>query len=189
MGTEKIHQGIEGVGRIVFPQRFQRFPEFVSVPAQEIGNEGSAERIIHHAVKLLPQQIAPPHGVGNFGGGVLPDLAQQEAVRRSFLHGSADLPNEIVRQLIRHVQPPAFYAKLCIMVYHPRDERHIAAVGLVDLGQRLKAPPAAVFIGKTAELVPIIVCRALALIRAGCFGRRTASRPAASAAPRNPAPG
>ena len=33
MGAEKIHQGIEGVGRIVFPQRFQRLPENVGIPA------------------------------------------------------------------------------------------------------------------------------------------------------------
>ena len=112
-------------------------------------------------MKLLPQQIAPPHGVGNFSGGVLPDLSQQEAVRRSFLHGGADLRNEIVRQFIRHVQPPAGSSGPQPVPHHgilsPDDEIPVIRRIFPDGRQRPDPPPRVIVCGPRMKAVPMII--------------------------------
>ena len=91
----------------------------------------------------------------------LPHLAQQELFGTDPLDGGAHLLNEFVGQLIGYIQPEA-----CRAAPQPGvddtaragDELHIGGGLLIDLGQGLKAPPAAVTtLVLGAEIVPAAV--------------------------------
>ena len=145
MGAKEVHQGEECLRRVVFPEGFQRFPEIVSVSTPQVGDERRAEGVVHHAVQLVAKQIAPPLGVGDLGGGVLPDLAQKEAVRGGFLHSGTNFGNKVIRQLIGYVQPPTGGPGPEPVTHHgvlsPDDEVPVVRLVLLNGRQRHDPPP------------------------------------------------
>ena len=171
MGAEKIHQRRKGIGGIVFPDDLQSLPELIGIAPQQIGDDGIPEGVVHHAVKLMPQEIAPPLGVSHFGGGVLPDLSQKKAAGGCFVHGGADIGDEIVRQFIRYIQPPAGGSGPEPVAYHgipvPDDEIPVAGIVFLNSGQGLDAPPGVVIRGPGVEAEPAEIGGILALGRAG----------------------
>ena len=159
MGAKEVHQGEECLWRVVFPESFQCFPEIVSVSAPQVGDERRAEGIIHHAVQLVAKQIAPPLGVGDLGGGVLPDFAQKEAVRGGFLHSGTNFGNKVIRQLIGYVQPPTRSPGPEPVTHHgvlsPDDEVPVVRLVLLNGGQRHNPPPGVIIRGPGMEGKPV----------------------------------
>ena len=170
MGTQHIHGGIEGGGRVVFPQRFHGVTENHSVAAGEILQSGGPERIVHKTVGLTAQEIPAPLAVSNFVGAVLPHLAQEQAAGLFFVHDTADLGNEPVRQFVRHVQPPAGGAAAKPVADHGilavNDVVDIIGVGFLHRRQRPHAPPGIVAVRPVGKAVPGVVGGILALGRA-----------------------
>ena len=169
MGAQKVHGGVKGRRRIVLPQGLHGLPKVIGIPAGDIGQQRRAEGVVHQPVGLTAQQIPPPLGVGDLIGAVLPHLADQDAVRGRLLHGGADLLQKPVRQLIRHIQPPAGSSGTQPPadngVLGVNDEIHIRGRGLLHRWQSADAPPGVVGIRPVVEPVPAVPGRVLAL---GC---------------------
>ena len=171
VGAEEVKGAVKGGRRIVLPDGLHGGLEVGGVAALKIGQRGGAEGVVHQPVGLAAQQVLPPPGVGDLVGAVLPDLAQQKAVRHRFVHGGADAGNKFVRQLVRHVQPPAGrpgpQPAADNGVFPVDDELSVGWAVLVDGGQRADAPPRVVVRGPRVEAVPRGVGGGLALGRAG----------------------
>ncbi len=77
------------------------------VPAPQKVEGGISEGVVHQPVAVAAQDVLAPHAVGHLGGAVLPHLADDH--RRGLLcpGGGVDAGDEIVGQLVGHVQPPA----------------------------------------------------------------------------------
>ena len=105
------------------------------------------EGVVHNTVQPLAQQVGAALPIAEFGGGILPDFAQQELFRAYPLDGSTDLFNKGVRQLVGHVQPEASRTPAQPGIDNAAlagDELHKGGGLLVDLRQGLEPPPAAV---------------------------------------------
>ena len=95
--------------------------------------------------------------VALFIGGVLPDLAQDKALRVFLLDGLSQVLQKLVGQLVGYVEPPAAVACL-----HPFADDAVFSidvlvelrVGFVDLRQGVEAPPGVVLVRPLAEVVP-----------------------------------
>ena len=110
---------------------------------------------------MAAQDVLAPHAVGHLGGAVLPHLADDH--RRGLLcpGGGVDTGDEIVGQLIGHVQPPAVRPRPQPPADHavlvPEDEPAIAGVGLIHGGQGIDTPPALILVGPADELEPAAI--------------------------------
>ena len=170
VGAQEIHGGEEGRGGIVLPDGLHALPELRRVPAPEVAEGRRPEGVVHEAVGLAPQQVPPPLGVGDLVAAVLPDLAQKQAPRLGLVHGLTDARDEVVRQLVRHVQPPAVRPGTEPVaddgILPPEDEVPVAGRVLVDGGQVPDAPPGVVVRGPGVEVEPGVVGGILALGRA-----------------------
>ena len=147
MGGEEIQGRVEGRGGVVLTEGEDVGHGLPGVPAADEAEDGVLEGVVHHAVEAFAQQVGAALVEAEFGGGVLPDLTQQELVRADPLDGGAHFFDEGVGQLVGHVQTEACRAPAQPCV----DDAALAGnkfdVGgrfLVDLGQGLEAPPAAV---------------------------------------------
>ena len=161
VGGEEVQGGIHGRGRVVFADGQDLRHGLLGGLALDEIQHGVLEGVVHHAVQALAQQIGAALIEAELGGGILPHLAQQELFGADPLDGGAHLLNEFVGQLIGYIQPEA-----CRAAPQPgvddtaraSDELHIGRGLLVDLGQGLKAPPAAVAaLVLGAEIVPAAV--------------------------------
>ena len=171
MGAEKVHQGEKRLRGIALPQSLQRFTERIGIDAGEIGDEGCAEGVVHNAVQLPAQKIAAALRIGNFCGGVLPDLADEGGVRVCFLHSGAEGGDEIIRQLIGHIQPPAGGPGPEPAAHHGvfimDDEVSVGGAVLPDSGEGFDAPPCVIVRGPRVKAEPVEIGGSLALSRAG----------------------
>ena len=174
VGGEEVQGGVHGRGRVVLADGQDLRHGLLGGLALDEIQHGVLEGVVHHAVQALDQQIGAALVEAELGGGILPHLAQQELFGADPLDGGAHLLNEFVGQLIGYIQPEA-----CRAAPQPGvddtaragDELHIGGGLLVDLGQGLKAPPAAVTaLVLGAEIVPaavrgvgVPVCAALAI--------------------------
>ena len=167
MGAQKIHGGIERRRRIVLPQGLHGLPEIIGVAAAEIGQQSGAEGIVHQPVGLAAQQIPPPLGVGDLVGAIFPHLADENAVRGGLLHGGTDLHQKPVRQLIRHVQPPAGGSgpqpPADDGVLPINDKVHVGGGRLLHCRQGVDAPPGVIGVRPVEEAVPAVPGRVLTL--------------------------
>ena len=169
--AEQIHERVvHGLG-VIHLLRDEKIAQGVGIrmPAHESEHRVS-ERIVHHAVERAAQRIIAPPAVALLYHRVLPHLAQYERVGLLRLGGGADERKRLIRQFIRHIEPPARRA-----APQPRFHNAVAAendvafpvcVQLVDLRQILEPPPAAVFVREVPEIVPAIKLRPLPLTRA-----------------------
>ena len=170
MGPEQVHQGPFGPVGIVFRDLEQGVPEGGGVFFEKIREDRVPEGIVHHAVQFVPQEVGAPLAVGDLDRRVLPHLAQEERVLLLFPGSPADLPDEIVRQFVGHVEPPAGRTEAQPFPHDPvltRDEPPEGRSLLVDGGQDLHVPPAGVVVGEVPEHVPVVIGRSLSLIGAG----------------------
>ena len=139
-------------------------------PAGEEVEQRRAQRIVHHAVQRAAERVGAQLAVGHLVGGVLPDLAQDRRLRVFELDAGAQLADEVVRQFVRDVQPPAGGPARDPLRHHAvlvvDDEVAVAAAVFVHLGQGLDAPPAVVLLRIVVEAVPGGVRRVLGLIGA-----------------------
>ena len=169
MGAEEVHSAVERGGGIVFPDGLHTAAEVGGVPAAQPCQQRRSEGVVHQTVGLLPQQIAAAAGVGDLIAAVLPHLAQEVSVRLLLCDGSADGGDEVVGQLIRHVQTPAVGAAAQPAPYHGilvgDDEPPVVRCVLVYRRQGVDAPPRIVLRGPRVKAVPREIGGVLALRR------------------------
>ena len=170
MAADEVHHGIEIFRRIVFPQALKLHHGIVGrdIAQQEI-EQNLAERIVHRRIHFLPAEIFSLRAIGDFVGGILPDLANHHSIFIRLFEFCIEPLRERFRQFIDNVQTPAGNALRKPMMQHAVrcavDEVHIGRCGFRDVGQGVKVPPAFVFIGEVAEIIPRIVRRLFGLER------------------------
>ena len=168
VGAQNVQPAVEGGRGIVLPLLLHGVPERCRVAAADIVQHRAAQGIVHQAVGLPAQQIPPPAGIGDLVAAVLPHLAQQIAVGLFLLHDGADLLDEVVRQLVGHVQPPAVGAAPQPPADHavliPDDKVPVGGGVLVDGGQGVDVPPRVVLLRPPPEAEPVVPGGVLALI-------------------------
>ena len=74
MGGNKVHENVHRALRIIFQNAHNPIPECGGSFALDIGDNGLPERIVHHAVQLIAQEIAALYAVCLLIGRILPDL-------------------------------------------------------------------------------------------------------------------
>ena len=165
VGGQKVQRGVQGGGGVVVADGQDLVHGVLGGPAPDKVQHRILEGVVHDAVQPLAQQVGAPLAKAVLGGGVLPHLADQQFVLPVGLDGGADLLDEAVGQLVGHIQPEARSPAVQPGVDDaalPGDERHIGGVLLVDLGQGLEAPPAAVpALVPGGKVVPAAVRRVL----------------------------
>ena len=147
VGGDKVHQHMQRGRRVVFTDAHNGVRSAARAAAAQKIQHGVAEGVIHHCVQPFAQQVCAPCAIAEFGGGVFPHFAQQVFVLAVTFYGRADCLNEIVRQLVGHIQPEAAGPKAKPGVNDaafPADELAVALVAFVYLRQRVEAPPRAV---------------------------------------------
>ena len=147
VGGEEVQRRVHGRGGVVLADGQNLVHGLFGGLALDEIQHGVLEGGVHHAVQPLAPQVGAALAVAKFGGGVLPHFAQQKLFRADPLDSSTNFFNEVVRQLVGHIQPEARRTAAQPGVDDAAfagDELHIGGVLLVHLGQGLKAPPAAV---------------------------------------------
>ena len=170
VGADQVQGPVEGRGGIVLPNGLHGLGVLLCGPGpQQEFQRRAPEGIVHGAVQLRSQQIFPQGVVADFVGGVLPDLSQQQRVILFRMLGLTDLLDEVVGELVRHVQPPAGSAKPQPFPDHPvlsADQVLVFRVFLLHVGQGVHPPPALVAAGLHGpEPVPAVIGTAAAGIR------------------------
>ena len=106
-------------------------------------------------------EILSPGSVADLVGGILPHLAQQQRLRVQLLEALAEQGDEVVGQLVGHVQTEAIGAQA-----HPvgndailscDDVLQKSRVHLIDAGEGVDAPPGGVAVGVLLEIKPTAV--------------------------------
>ena len=64
--ADNVHQVIEHRARIVLTQGFHGFREMLRRAAVQIGENGVAQRIVHHTVEFASAEVAAALGIGDF---------------------------------------------------------------------------------------------------------------------------
>ena len=148
MAREQVERGRHGLGRVVLGDGHEALGRVgrARLAQQEVEHR-RAERVVHGAVELVAQQVATQLAVAHLVGGVLPNLAQHERVV-ALGHGRAlDLRDELVGELVGHVEAPAARTRSQPVTHHARlagDEVAPALAGLNHGRQVVHAPPAVV---------------------------------------------
>ena len=150
VGGQEIHGTVQRRGRIVLANLHQGIGHSGHVAAVQVVQCRIAEGIVHHGVQPAPAQVGTALPEGFLRGRVLPHFAQKQLVVAVGFDGSADFFNEIIGQLVGHIQPEARRAQVQPSVDDAAlaaDKIYIGGRILLHLGQCLKAPPAAVAAG------------------------------------------
>ena len=162
MAPQHVEGARERAGRVVLAHGLDALGEVARRrEAQHVAQQRVAQVVVHGAVELVAQEVAAQLAIAHLVGGVLPDLAQHERVRTLGKRGGRELLDEVVGQLVHHVEPPAARAGAQPVAHGPvlaKHERAEARVVLLEVGQVLDAPP--------AEVLPI-----LAYLEPGAVGR------------------
>ena len=169
VGADMVHQHRRHLGRIVLGNRQDGVQKRLTAAVAHKVQDRRGKGIIHHTVQLIPQQITPPLPIGKLGGGVLPHLADNDGVRVLAFYSPAQVVQEHIRQLIRHIQPPAADAAA-----HPTAKDAVLTANIVpirwllltDLRQQANAPPGLVIVPILAKLVPAVIGAVRAVIGA-----------------------
>ena len=102
--------------------------------------------------------------------GVLPDLADENRVRRTRFHLPIEGLRKGRRQFVDDVEAPAAGARRQPMSQHAvrisDHEVHIGRLSFLDVREGRHPPPAPIGVGIVREIVPSVVGRILRLIRA-----------------------
>ena len=150
MGTQEVHGRAPGEGRVVLPQGLHGLPEAEGVLAQQEGEQGVSEGVVHQPVAVSPQDVPAAHAVGDLVGAVLPHLADDYRLRLGLPGGGVDAVDKVVGQLVGHVQPPAVrpggQPAADDAVRAAEDIPAVGGIGLIDGGEGVDAPPGVVFV-------------------------------------------
>ena len=168
VAADDVEGAVEVVPGVVFLQAHEPGPKPLRVQlAQHEVDSHRPEGVVHGGLELFPQQILPLPTVALLVGGVLPYLAQQDAVRCLLLHGRPDALDKLVGQLVSHVQPPAADALTQPVaddaVSFAVDELAVAGLQLLHIGQVGHSPPALVVVRPMTEAIPFVIGGVLAL--------------------------
>ena len=170
MRTYNVHQVVEHVPRVVFADALHALREMLGSAAVQKAEDGVSQRVVHDGIQFAALEIAPTLGVRNFVGRILPHLTDDERIGFLPAGGSVQLPDEAVRQLVGNIQPPAGRAQPQPAADHAvlvlDDVILIAAVALIDLRERVDAPPRAVLVRPVVKVKPAEIRRFLGLERA-----------------------
>ena len=169
MAAQQVERRVEVVARVVLAQLLQARGQLARTDvAPDVGEQSGPHGVVHRGVELGALEVLAELAVGHLVGGVLPDLADQHAVGLLGKKRALDLGDELVGELVGHVEAPAARSLAQPVADHagaPADELvKVLAVGAHG-GEVLVAPPAGV--GTVlVEGEPVAVRRALALPRA-----------------------
>lgn len=140
------------------------------MPPVQKAEDGVSQRVVHDGIQFAALEIAPTLGVRNFVGRILPHLTDDERIGFLPAGGSVQLLDEAVRQLVGNIQPPAGRAQPQPAADHAvlvlDDVILIAAVALIDLRERVDAPPRTVLVRPVVKVEPAEIRRFLGLERA-----------------------
>ena len=169
VATDEVHHRVEifpGVVLDLTGEAPRRLPS-VQCTCEKVEPD-RAQRIVHRRVHLIAREIFARRPIGDFVRRVLPDLADHDGVRVALFKLCKKRLGEGRRQFIDHVEAPACDALLHPVMEHAvlarNDEVHIGGIGLIDVRQRVKVPPAVILIRIAAKTVPRVVRRLLRLI-------------------------
>ena len=169
VAAHEVEGGVEVVARVVLAQLLEAGRQLRGAHlAAHIGEKPRAQRVVHRAVQLLALEVLAQLAIGELVRRVLPDLADQDAVRLLGEQGALDLRDELVGELIRHVEAPAARARAqppaddAVAIAHELVER--LAVG-AEARKVLVAPPPGIG-AVVVEGEPVAVRRPVALPRA-----------------------
>ena len=118
--------------------------EIIRTASAEILHDCAPERIIHHRIKLIAQQIAPLDAVGFLGRGILPDLTDDDMLPVRSLHTVMQMIEKGIRQLVGNVQTEARRTETHPVFEHTAfaaDIIRILRLILIDIRKRVDAPP------------------------------------------------
>ena len=157
VGGQEVHQHIHSRLGVVLQQGENPVFQFPWAAPCCIVQYGGTEGVVHHPVQLISQQIAPLSAVAFLCGGVLPDLPDDQLVRVCSFDAPAQVFNELVRQLVCHIQPEARRPLIQPVPEHaliPADELRIGGLVFLYIGQGVDAPPGLIFLRVADEAVP-----------------------------------
>ena len=107
------------------------------------------ERVVHNAVELTSNKVAPANAVALLVGGVFPDFAVYYLVAALCLDSLVDVVEEFVRQLVGYIKTPALRAEVYPLLedtVFAADVIRVLRVVFVDIRESGDSPPAFVFI-------------------------------------------
>ena len=171
MGAHQIHIAQHHFRRVVFHNGHDGILQpLASVQTPDVVDDGSAVRIVHHAVQLAPGKVSAALAAGEFVGGILPHFSQQQSIGLDLVNPLAQQPDEFIRQLVGHIQPVAVGTQPEPVGHHavlvPDDIIQEGWLHFVHCGQGIKIPPAVVAAGPGVEGVPAAVGRLLGVVSA-----------------------
>ena len=162
MTANEVHHGIEIFLRIVLDLACKPPGSLTSIhsPREEVEHHRT-QRIVHRRVHLVSGEVFAWCPIGNLVRCILPDLTDHDGVGIGLFKLGEKFLRECRRQLINDIKAPARNALIHPVMEHTvltrNDKVHIGRIGLIDIWQRVKVPPAVVFIRITAEVIPRVV--------------------------------
>ena len=158
MRSEEIHEVVGGAFRVSAVQSFAVFPHKFDRAVFHVVNDRASHGIIHHGVKLAAVEIRSSAAVADFVRRILPNFADENAVRIVFLDSFAELFEKSFVKLVSYVKSPPRHAE-----FHPFFDNFIAyeraesLVASVNSRENFDAPPALVVVGKFSERIPTVI--------------------------------
>ena len=164
MRAKVVHHAGEHLRRVILRQRHQAFAQRRAViRIRQEGHDGVAPRVIHDRIQLAVDKIAAGNAIGTLVRRVLPDLAEQQALRIDLPHPAAQAANKFIRQLVDDVKPEAIRSEAQPVgddgVLILDNIMEIRLVQLLDARERADAPPGLVVVGIMVEAIPAAVRR------------------------------
>ena len=153
VAAQEVEGGVEVVARVVLSQLLEARGQLggADVAAYE-GEKPRAHGVVHRGVELPALEVLAQLAVGELVGGVLPDLADQHPVGLLREKRLLDLRDELVRELVGHVEAPAAGAGAQPVA----DDALTAADELVEL-LAVRAHAREVLVSPPAGVGPVVV--------------------------------
>ena len=165
MGGQEVHQHVDGGLGVVVEDSHNAVGERLGVGVLYVVQDSFLERVVHNAVELTSNKVAPANAVALLVGGVFPDFAVYYLVAALCLDSLVDVVEEFVRQLVGYIKTPALRAEVYPLLkdtVFAADVIRVLRVVFVDIRESGDSPPAFVFIRIAREAVPGII-RAVAV--------------------------
>ena len=168
VGAQQVHVAVDNLLGIVLHNGHDGVLQtLAAVEATDKVDDGRAEGIVHDGVQLRVGEVSPAAVVSGLVGGILPNFSQHIGIGIDLLDPVVKELDELVRQLVSHIQTEAVNALLQPegddAVFAGDDEIHKGRIHLVDSGQGIKAPPGVVDMGPAVEGEPAVVGRLLGI--------------------------
>ena len=162
MATDEVERAEEVFFRVVLPQAIQLFAGlFGADRVIDIVEQDVSERVVHGAVELVSEEIAPWLIVTDLVTGVFPDFSNEHIVLARCLDASTHIFDERVRKLICYIESPCRGSHLEPVRYYSVlscDEFSVTFVVLVYFRKIPYSPPGLVSVRFAfVPLVPVLV--------------------------------